>query len=91
MFPQTKIFTPYLTLGAKISADIGKIIEVEPSKVQIDPTKPLSKLPQYFLKLEAKERIKPIVKRLIYKDLILHNSLCNTLVLPVKDLDRGGC
>lgn len=55
------------TLWTKSSTNIGKIIEAEHIKVQIDPTKLLCKLPQYPLKPEAKEGLKPIVEGLYPK------------------------
>lgn len=95
------IYPPHKDLGAvpdtlwtinKNFTDIGKIIESEPIKFQMEPTKPLSKLPQYPLKPEAKERIKPVDKSLISQSLYtLSTSPGNTLILPMKTLEGWEC
>ena len=59
---QIKVFTSYLTLLAKVSIYIGKIIEAKRSKIQADPTKLIETSP---ISLEAKEVIKPIVESFI--------------------------
>ena len=89
------MYTPHKDLGTvpdtlctKIPTDIGKIIGSEHRTFQIETTKPLSKLPQYPLKPEAKERLKPVVKSLTAKS--LHSpstSPWNIPVLPVKTPD----
>lgn len=92
------MYTPHKDLGTlpdtlctKNPTDIGKINGSEHITFQIETTKPLSKLPQYPLKPEAKERLKPVVKNLTSKS--LHSpstSPCNTPVLPVKTPDGWG-
>lgn len=44
-----------LTLSAKNSPDIGKLITEKPIEVHIDPTKLLPKIPRYSLKPEEKK------------------------------------
>ena len=43
------------SLCTKLFTDIGRIIEAEPTKVQIDPSKPLSELSQHSLRLDLKK------------------------------------
>lgn len=54
-------------LCTKIFTNVGKI-GAEPIKVEISPTKSLSRFSQYLLKPEAKENLKPIFESLISKD-----------------------
>lgn len=44
-----------LTLSAKNTPDIGKLITEKPIEVHIDPTKLLPKIPRYSLKPEEKK------------------------------------
>lgn len=58
-------------LCTKFFINVGKIIGAEPIKLEISPTKSLSKFSQYLLKPEAKENLKPVFKSLISKDFVI--------------------
>lgn len=67
------------------STDIGRIHSTPPIKVQIDPSKPLSRINQYPISKEAAQGIKPIIEDYIIQGLIIPcTSPCNTPILPVR-------
>lgn len=76
---------------APSNTDIGRIKNAEPTRIQTDVTKPLTKLLQYPLKPEVIQGLLPIIEDLITQGLVIPCiSLYNIQILAVQKMNRRG-
>uniref|UniRef100_K7E0E8 Uncharacterized protein n=1 Tax=Monodelphis domestica TaxID=13616 RepID=K7E0E8_MONDO len=73
------------SLWATDSSDIGRILSAPPIQVQLDPSKPLPRVPQYPLSREATEGIRPLIDNYLEAGILIKcTSPCNSPILGVR-------
>uniref|UniRef100_A0A5F8HBR7 Gag-Pol polyprotein n=1 Tax=Monodelphis domestica TaxID=13616 RepID=A0A5F8HBR7_MONDO len=73
------------SLWATDSSDIGRILSAPPIQVQLDPSKPLPRVPQYPLSREATEGIRPLIDSYLEAGILIKcSSPCNSPILGVR-------